>query len=259
MNSKWNEGYTLAGALCLIAVMSIFMALAVQSWSWIKQRENEEELIFRGREYVEAIARYHQKFNSFPPDIETLEKLKFIRKLYKDPMTRSGKWKALRPDSVVETGAAGQINQPGANNNKNGDEEDQDNQPGQIPTGFGNTNGSQTSSSQSGEEEASAEEDKNSDEEPESDTTGPIVGVVSRSKKTSIKVYNTQTTYNKWYFIYSAPQNQQTQPNPTPQKDDKGKQTPPPPSSQQQQQLQQQLQQQQQQLQQQQGTDSDDN
>ncbi len=231
-----NRGYTLAGALCLIAVMSIFMALAVQSWTWVKQRDNEEELIFRGREYVEAIARYHAKFNSFPPDLETLQKLKFIRKLYKDPMTKSGKWKALRPDSVVETGAAGQINQPGTQGKDQNDQENQGNQPGRIPTGFGNSNGSdQNSSSDSGEQTDSMDKDKNSDEEPESETTGPIVGVVSRSKKNSIKVYNNQTTYNKWYFISASPQVQQQPQNPPPKKDDKGgKQTTPPPQQQQQ-------------------------
>src|SRR5215203_5106132 len=89
--ARWNQrGYTLAGALALLAVLSIFMALAVPLWSKVKQRDNEEELIFRGSEYVKAIARYHQKFGSYPPDLETLEKLKFIRKLYADPMTRSG-------------------------------------------------------------------------------------------------------------------------------------------------------------------------
>ena len=231
-----NRGYTLAGALCLIAVMSIFMALAVESWTWIKQRDNEEELIFRGREYVEAIGRYHAKFNSFPPDLETLQKLKFIRKLYKDPMTKSGAWKALRPDSVVEAGAAGQINQPGAQGKNEDDQESQQHQSGQIPSGFGNGNSGQNSSSDNDQQTDGSEADKNSDEEPESETTGPIVGVVSRSKKNSIKVYNNQTTYNKWYFIYALPQAQQQPQNPSPKKDDKGgKQTTPRPQQQQQQ------------------------
>ena len=44
-----QRGFTLAGALALIAVMSILLALAVPLWSRVKLRDNEEELIFRGK------------------------------------------------------------------------------------------------------------------------------------------------------------------------------------------------------------------
>jgi type II secretory pathway pseudopilin PulG len=218
-----EDGYTLAGALILLAVLAIFMALAMQSWSFIKQRENEEELIFRGKEYVRAINRYHAKFNSFPPDIDTLLKQKFLRREYLDPMTKSGKWKVLRPDSLVQTGAAGQINQPGQQGQQGtqtqpkDEDKGSDNQqnqgygPGQIPTSFSHDR-DQTQTSPSDLSDA----EKNSDEEPESDVVGPIVGVVSRSKKTSIRVYNNQNTYNKWYFVYALPQQAQ-QPQPKPQ------------------------------------------
>jgi type II secretory pathway pseudopilin PulG len=224
VTNSLEGGYTLAGALVLLAIMAIFMALAVESWTFIKQRENEEELVFRGKEYVKAIGRYHAKFNSFPPDIETLLKQKFLRREYKDPMTRSGKWKVLRPDSLVQTGAAGQINQPGQagkelkekdQENDNGDQQNQGYQPGQIPT---SSQQEQTQTSPSNSTEA----DKNSDEEPESEVVGPIVGVVSRSKKTSIRVYNQQNTYNKWYFVYSLPQQPQQQQPPVQQPHQKG-------------------------------------
>ena len=184
-----QRGYTLAGALVMIAVMSIMMMLAVELWSWVKRRENETELIFRGKEYMEAIARYHAKFNAYPPDLETLLKLKYIRKLYPDPMTKSGKWKVLHPDSLVQTGQAGTIVQTGGGKSnpaiKTGGDEDT----------FGN------------------DKDKDQDEEPEVETTGPVVGVVSRSKKTSIKLFNNQTTYNKWVFAFALQPQQQQQPN----------------------------------------------
>jgi type II secretory pathway pseudopilin PulG len=225
-SNRLEAGYTLAGALILLAVMAIFMALAMESWTFIKQRENEEELIFRGKQYVKAIALYHAKFNSFPPDIDTLIKQKFLRREFLDPMTKSGKWKVLRPDSLVQTGAAGQINQPGTggqqndnqdNSNANGNgnskskssQRDQGYEPGKIPTGFGQD---QEQSQTSPFDLSDAE--KNSDEEPESEVVGPIVGVVSRSKKTSIRVYNNQNTYNKWYFVYAVPQQQGQQPPP---------------------------------------------
>ena len=204
-----QRGFTLAGALALIAVMSILLALAVPLWSRVKLRDNEEELIFRGKEYVEAITRYQQRFGAYPPDLETLQKLKFIRRLYPDPMTKSGKWKVIHPDSLVQTGEAGKINQPGQQDSGDDDDDDENNDPNKSlqPFDFGNQNKS---------EDETLKEDE-SDEEPEVESTGPVVGVVSRSKKTSIKVYNGQSAYNKWSFTFNVPQElQKVNPVPKP-------------------------------------------
>ncbi|HSE41824.1 MAG TPA: hypothetical protein VLH08_13760 [Acidobacteriota bacterium] len=210
-----ERGFTLAGALAIIAIIAIFWALTVPLWARVKQRDNEEELIFRGNEYTEAIARYHQKFGTYPPDLDTLEKLKYIRKLYADPMTKSGKWKVLHPDALVQTGQAGQINTPGGrNNNANQnnntglnqppDDEDDDDEEDMEEGG----DKDQLPGLHSDEEE----EEEKSGEEKEVESVGPVVGVVSRSKKTSIKIYNGQDKYNKWKFVYALPQQQQQRP-----------------------------------------------
>jgi type II secretory pathway pseudopilin PulG len=215
---KLNErGFTLAGALAIIAILAIFWALTLPLWSRIKQRDNEEELIFRGNEYVEAIARYHQKFGTYPPDLETLEKLKYIRKLYLDPMTKTGKWKVLHPDVLPQTGAAGQINLPGGNKNtnNNADLEDEDEDEGDEDE---NENAQFPGLNPDDEDE----EEEDEIEEKEAESVGPVVGVVSRSKKDSIKIYNGQTKYNSWKFVYALTQQQQQQP-PAP-----GGQQPPP-------------------------------
>lgn len=203
-----QRGFTLAGALSLIAVMSILLALAVPLWSRVKLRDNEEELIFRGKEYVEAITRYQQRFGAYPPDLETLQKLKFIRRLYPDPMTKSGKWKVIHPDSLIQTGEAGKINQPGKQESGDDDDDENNNQSKSLqPSDFGN---------QDKNDNESLNED-DSDEEPEVESTGPVVGVASRSKKTSIKVYNGQSAYNKWAFTFSVPQElQKVNPVPKP-------------------------------------------
>jgi type II secretory pathway pseudopilin PulG len=219
---KLNErGFTLAGALTILAILAIFWALTLPLWARIKQRDNEEELIFRGNEYIEAIGRYHQKYGTYPPDLETLQKLKFIRKLYLDPMTKTGKWKVLHPDSLVQTGAAGTINMPGGtapggtedDKNKKGgkknkpglnsDDDDDDDDEDVEDGNFSDPN----------DPFGLKDEDKDSDEEKEVESVGPIVGVVSRSKKDSIKTYNGQDKYNKWKFVYML-QQQKGQPTP---------------------------------------------
>ncbi len=62
-------------------------------WQTEIGRDNERELLFRGDQYVRAIKKFRLKYpNTFPKDIEILEKEKFIRKLYKDPVSESGEW-----------------------------------------------------------------------------------------------------------------------------------------------------------------------
>jgi hypothetical protein len=216
-------GYTLAGAMLLIAIMSIMMALSLPVWERIKQRENEEELIFRGKEYMEAIARYHTKFHAFPPDLETLQKMKFIRKLYKDPMSENGEWKVLHPDSLVEAGEAGFINQPGSKKPGEEDrEKTQEKQKENVTPGLRNP------------DKSNREEEKETSQEGEEKSIGPVVGVVSQSKKESLRIYNGQTTYDKWLFAYVPQQEQQPQqPQPPkgPKPPDKGKKPPTPPKS----------------------------
>lgn len=258
---KLNErGFTLAGALTILAILAIFWALTLPLWARIKQRDNEEELIFRGNEYIEAIGRYHQKYGTYPPDLDTLQKLKFIRKLYLDPMTKTGKWKVLHPDALVQTGAAGTINMPGGNT-PGGITDDKDKKGGKKNKP-GLKNDDDDDDDEDMEDNSSNpndpfglkdEDDKDSDEEKEVESVGPIVGVVSRSKKESLRIYNGQDKYNKWKFVYMLQQQKgqpvpgfppggntqpgsktpNTGPNTGPQKNPKPQKplTPPPPDS----------------------------
>ena len=57
-----------------------------------------EELIFRGEEIATAIGRYQARNgNALPPSLEVLVKGKFLRREYKDPMTKHGRWRFIRP------------------------------------------------------------------------------------------------------------------------------------------------------------------
>src|SRR5262245_42824383 len=80
----------------MIAVSTILLAVAVEPWQTVTKRDREEELIFRGEQYVEAIRRFQNKRGALPVNLEDLHKKPetFIRQLYKDPMTKNeeGKW-----------------------------------------------------------------------------------------------------------------------------------------------------------------------
>ena len=88
-----SKGYTLIILLVVISIMSIGLLVAVPVWKTQIQREKEEELIFRGKQYVEAVRLYQLKFpGRFPESLEELLEEKCIRKLFKDPVTQEGDW-----------------------------------------------------------------------------------------------------------------------------------------------------------------------
>ena len=62
------------------------------------KRDREEEMIHRGTEYARAIKKYYKKFGRYPANLEQLDntnQIRFLRKRYKDPLTKDGKWKLL--------------------------------------------------------------------------------------------------------------------------------------------------------------------
>ena len=116
MSGKANRreaGYTLIALIATLAISMILMAAGVPSWRYLKKNSDEEELIFRGKQIAEAIQRYQKKNgNALPPSLEVMVKGKFLRKAFKDPMTKEGKWRYLRPGEGI--GAAPPMGIPGA-------------------------------------------------------------------------------------------------------------------------------------------------
>src|SRR5215212_655936 len=84
------QGYAMAALLIGMSIAAVMMTIAMPVWKQMVQREKEEELVFRGRQYVHAITLYGRKFaNTQPPSIDVLVNQKFLRKKFKDPITNS--------------------------------------------------------------------------------------------------------------------------------------------------------------------------
>jgi len=90
-------------------VLAVFLIAAVQPASIMIRRENEKDLVFRGGEYVEAIRLYQSEHGgAFPTRLEQLiqegpKRLRYIRKLYRNPFDPEGKWVLLGPGTTVVT------------------------------------------------------------------------------------------------------------------------------------------------------------
>jgi len=125
-------GYVLLAVLLLVAFMVIAATIEAPVLVQQMKRDREEEMIHRGTEYARAIKKYYKKFGRYPATLEQLDntnQIRFLRKRYKDPLTKDGKWKlltyadiqtVLNPNApgtpAAALGAQGQnaLGQPGA-------------------------------------------------------------------------------------------------------------------------------------------------
>jgi type II secretory pathway pseudopilin PulG len=172
MVRRGDSGTTLLILMVFISVMTVGLLVALPVWHTQMQRELEEELIFRGRQYVEAIRIYQTKNpGSFPRSLEELVKSRFLRKLYPDPMTKDGRW-----NLILDLGGA-TVAAPAARGR------DRSNQPREArpPT-----------SQVLIVPEASL-----------SAIANPrIIGVTSSSPRKSFRIFEENETYDTWLFYY---------------------------------------------------------
>lgn len=104
-------GFTLVGVAVLIAIITILIAAVGPSVYALMQRDREEELIFRGKQYARAILLFQRRYGRYPISLQELHKSRprTIRKLWDDPMCDCDDWHLLiagQPD-------AGPIGKPG--------------------------------------------------------------------------------------------------------------------------------------------------
>lgn len=192
----------MAALLIGLSVMAVLMGAALPVWSQQMKREREAELIWRGQQYARAVGLFQRKYaNTFPPTIDVLVEQRFLRKKYKDPITNED----FQP-IPAGGGVPGQGQPAGP--------------PGQAPQNRGPLAGiNMQGGSQGGSAARSITQGgvTTSTFTPIGPSTvggfvqgqgpGPsigIQGVVSKSKDSSIKVYNGRTKYNEWAFVYMA-------------------------------------------------------
>jgi type II secretory pathway pseudopilin PulG len=200
-----QRGYAMAALLVSMSVMAVLMGAALPVWSHATQREREEELIWRGEQYRRAIMLFQRKYaNTFPPTVDILVEQKFLRKKYKDPVTDD-------EFQLIPVGG-GQPGVPGFGGNTAGGSQPGLTQPGAGAPPGGNPSagfGAPGNAGGAGGAGAFGQQPATQPSGFGSGTSGTqlsmgIQGVTSKSKKTSIKLYNGMNTYNQWAFVYLA-------------------------------------------------------
>ena len=211
MKLHGQAGYAMAALLVAMSIMAIMMTVVMPVWKQAAQREKEEELIFRGQQYAHAIGLFQKKFaNAFPPNFDVLVEQRFLRKKFKDPITNDD---FLPLPGGVGAGAPGAGGAPGSAT------------PGAQP--IGQRGGAQPPGGGSGMTTARQPSQSSGTGSPTSGsgsptqpggalrgvsdigtpgagggTTAGVGGVASKSKDSSIRLYNGRGHYNEWVFVY---------------------------------------------------------
>jgi type II secretory pathway pseudopilin PulG len=180
------RGYILIMLMLMVTVMAIGLMVAVPVWETQLRREKEEELIFRGNQYVEAVRIYQLKNpGRFPKSLDELVEEKCLRRPFKDPLTPEGEW-----NIILHQEGAGMTRGP----------------QGPSPTSPGRSSRGPRPGAQPGAQGGagfSAQKIMVAPLRALSSVQNPqILGVVSTSTKKSIKIYNDQESYDKWLFFY---------------------------------------------------------
>ncbi|MCU0287512.1 MAG: hypothetical protein MUF15_14095 [Acidobacteria bacterium] len=103
-NIKNGKGYALLIAVAAVNIFAILALMARSLWETEIQRDLEEELLFRASQYKMAIEFYVKKNNNlYPTNFEELYEKKFLRQLYKDPMSDDGKWNIVMVSALGES------------------------------------------------------------------------------------------------------------------------------------------------------------
>jgi type II secretory pathway pseudopilin PulG len=104
--STGSPGYTFPLMLVILAAMAFGASRLELAESYRLRRDKEEELLFRGQAYMQAIKAYHQQNQQYPRRLGDLAgdqpgKGHHIRQLYKDPMTGRDFKPILKPDGTI--------------------------------------------------------------------------------------------------------------------------------------------------------------
>jgi type II secretory pathway pseudopilin PulG len=200
-SNRGAEGYMMAALLVALAVMGVLMSAAIPAWRHQAKREKEAELIFRGEQYARAISLWERKMGpgSRPGNVDILVQQRFLRKKYKDPMTEDGEFQPILMGSI----------------NQNQNQEGVGGRAGQRGGGLGRVGASPIGQSGAG---AQAGGGRTSSFQIQSQFQqsagrggqfggGGLLGVRSKSKAQSIRLYKNRNHYNEWDFVHAGAAN----------------------------------------------------
>jgi hypothetical protein len=212
-----ESGYAVLLAIFLVATLLLVTAVATPNVLTQGRRQKEEEMIWRGNQYVRGVRLFFRKNGRYPQNLEQLTKpsvdnVHFLRKAYAEPMnTADGSWRLIYvspsgqligsvhyrtlQEMAVAFAMAGQLG-----GGASGVAAQLFGQPTVVA---GPSQPSQSQSSQGIPSAAQPTPPGNFQAANGPLFGGSVIGVASKVKQASVRVYQGGTTYFEWEFIWN--------------------------------------------------------
>lgn len=200
--SNRDHGYALVSLLVVMSLLALFAMAAASNVRQQAQREREKEAIFRGEQVADAIRAYYryrgaQGVNALPTNMEQLlegiqipgrtRKLQILRvSAAKDPLSSSGEWKLIGPTSQEFAALVRSLTiySGGAPPTPRNDFR----QLATLIPQMTNVLDTESTSTAPGGDDNSAS------------SSGPFLGVASRSQRNSVLTYYGIDRHDEWIF-----------------------------------------------------------
>jgi hypothetical protein len=194
-----QSGYALLTVIFMVATMILLASTAALRIDTQGRRERETELAWRGEQYKRSIGLYFRKFGKYPTKVDDLVKqtngVRFLRQAYTEPMNKDdGSWRfiyvgpggqligSLRRTSLLQALITTPTLPGGPGTSSSS--------PFGAPSQMGQINGQTPQPQPLGGDVIG----------------GNIIGVASKVKQDSLRVYEGGDTYELWEFIWNPMQ-----------------------------------------------------
>jgi type II secretory pathway pseudopilin PulG len=194
LNRRRGEGgYALVSLLALMTILALMMISVAPNLRQQALRQREIEAIYRGEEVAEAIRMYVKEKRTLPTSMDQLleglprgtKKIQILRPSAAiDPLSSTGEWKLVKPNDALLVEFQRKVML--YNGGKQPETSDQFFQQFIIRM--------------SGLVDTKSEEAAPGGEDTSTDSTGPFLGVVSRSRRNSVLHFYGIDRHDQWIF-----------------------------------------------------------
>lgn len=197
---RGEEGYTLVALLALMTILALMMISIAPNLRQQADREREIEAIDRGEEVAEAIRLYVLEKRTLPTSMEQLleglprgsKKIQILRPAAaKDPLSSTGEWKLVRLNDASLTEFQRKVML--YNNGALPPTRDETRVPEVYGQAIKRMSGLINTKSDDEEAAPGGEDDSEN-------SSGPFIGVVSRSRRNSVISYYGIERHDLWIF-----------------------------------------------------------
>lgn len=103
-----QSGFTYLGLLAFIVILGILLTVVSRVWSFSEQRDKEQQLLWVGDQFRNAIGAYFVNGSQYPLTLQDLLQddrspvaHHYLRQLYRDPLTGEADWQLIMSPTGV--------------------------------------------------------------------------------------------------------------------------------------------------------------